>query len=67
MDELIKWSKRRPIKGVGKNNRIYNIDNFGWTELSFESRGTSLGWSPTVDIARKHCEAIEEYYQIKDK
>jgi hypothetical protein len=63
---IIKWDSKG---GMGANKRVYRIDeNDGyWAELEDKYEIHNLGWSPTLRIAKKRCQDLEDYYSKKDR
>lgn len=53
----------------GKFGRVYSVTDDGsyaWGTFTLRHMTNTLGWSPTVDIAKKNCEEIEKHFIRKD-
>ena len=68
MAELLTWKKSGvyvSANGAKGGYRKYCIQIIGeslWTTFTIGAFGNSLGWSPTLEIAKKNCQTIERYY-----
>lgn len=55
---------------IGKHGRRYSVreaaDGSAWADLLMVSSRT-LGWSPSVEVAKKHCRDIEKHYLDLEK
>ena len=52
------------VKQVGIPARSYSICMVGgiWSTFTTGSNTRTLGWSPTLEIAKKNCANVEKHY-----
>jgi hypothetical protein len=67
---LLEWKKSGEyysaiVKQKGIPARAYSIHDRGgiWSTFTTGSNTRTLGWSPTLELAKKNCANIEKYYR----
>lgn len=64
--KVLEWKKSGIYwSAKGKMGRVYSVSDdrtFAWGNFTQRHMTNSLGWSPTVDIAKKNCEEIEKHF-----
>ena len=73
----IKWTKDQPSMGSGhsysglgiKTYAVGGAGNEWWAIMDRTLHGVrlSLGWSPTLTMAKRQCQILDDYYAKKQE
>ncbi len=70
MAALLEWKKSGEyysaiVKQPGIPARAYSICMVGgiWATFTTGNNTRTLGWSPTIEIAKKNCANVEKHYR----